>query len=111
MTIGEVIGILHPLGGGASIDARDPIGPVTTDSREVAPGGVFVALAGERVDGADFVEEAIRKGARAVIVSEEGAWKVPPGVLAGNPVFVVRHALDRARRRSRKTAYLLDRMR
>ena len=60
LTIGEVIGILHPLRGGGSIDARDPIGPVTTDSREVVPGGVFVALAGERVDGADFVEEAIR---------------------------------------------------
>lgn len=94
MTIAEVIGILHPLRGGGAIDARDPIGSVTTDSREVAPGGVFVALAGERVDGADFVEEAIRKGAGAAIVSEEGARKVPPGILAGNPVFVVRNPVE-----------------
>ncbi|MGZ8446940.1 MAG: UDP-N-acetylmuramoyl-tripeptide--D-alanyl-D-alanine ligase [Candidatus Deferrimicrobiaceae bacterium] len=91
MTLGEVIGVLHPLRGGGQISTRDPIGPVTTDSREVTPGSVFVALPGERVDGADFVEEAIRKGARAAIVSEEGARKVPGEVLAGKPVFVVRN--------------------
>ena len=94
MTLGEVIGVLHPLRGGGQISTRDPIGPVTTDSREVTPGGVFVALPGERVDGADFVAEAIRKGARAAIVSEEGARKVPSEVLAGKPVFVVRNPVE-----------------
>ena len=94
LTLGEVIGVLHPLRGGGQISTRDPIGPVTTDSREVTPGGVFVALPGERVDGADFVEEAIRKGARAAIVSEEGARKVPSEVLAGKPVFVVRNPVE-----------------
>ena len=94
MTLGEVIGVLHPLRGGGQISTRDPIGPVTTDSREVTPGSVFVALPGERVDGADFVEEAIRKGARAAIVSEEGARKVPGEVLAGKPVFVVRNPVE-----------------
>ena len=94
LTLGEVIGVLHPLRGGGRISPRDPIGPVTIDSREVAPGSVFVALPGERVDGADFVEEAIRKGARAAIVSEEGARKVPGEVLAGKPVFVVRNPVE-----------------
>ena len=94
LTLGEVIGVLHPLRGGGQISTRDPIGPVTTDSREVTPGSVFVALPGERVDGADFVEEAIRKGARAAIVSEEGARKVPGEVLAGKPVFVVRNPVE-----------------
>ncbi|MGZ9136216.1 MAG: UDP-N-acetylmuramoyl-tripeptide--D-alanyl-D-alanine ligase [Candidatus Deferrimicrobiaceae bacterium] len=94
MTLGEVIGVLHPLRGGGQISTRDPIGPVTTDSREVTPGSVFVALPGERVDGADFVEEAIRKGARAAIVSEEGARKVPGEVLAGKPVFIVRNPVE-----------------
>jgi len=94
LTLGEVIGVLHPLRGGGQISTRDPIGPVTTDSREVTPGGVFVALPGERVDGADFVAEAIRKGARAAIVSEEGARKVPSEVLAGKPVFVVRNPVE-----------------
>ena len=94
MTLGEVIGVLHPLRGGGQISPRDPIGPVTTDSREVTPGSVFVALLGERVDGAEFVEEAIRKGARAAIVSEEGARKVPREVLAEKPVFVVRNPVE-----------------
>jgi UDP-N-acetylmuramoyl-tripeptide--D-alanyl-D-alanine ligase len=94
LTLGEVIGVLHPLRGGRAISLRDPIGPVTTDSREVTPGGVFVALLGERVDGAEFVEEAIRKGARAAIVSEEGARKVPSEVLAEEPVFVVRDPVE-----------------
>jgi len=94
LTIGDVIGVLHPLRGTGKISTCDPIGPVTTDSREVVPGGVFVALAGERADGADFVEEAFRKGARAAIVSEEGGQKIPPGVLAENPVFVVNSPVE-----------------
>jgi UDP-N-acetylmuramoyl-tripeptide--D-alanyl-D-alanine ligase len=94
LTIGDVIGVLHPLQGGGNISTRDPIGAVTTDSREVVPGGLFVALAGERVDGADFVGEAFRKGARAAIVSEEGARKIPPDILAGKPVFVVQSPVE-----------------
>ncbi|MGB3399451.1 MAG: UDP-N-acetylmuramoyl-tripeptide--D-alanyl-D-alanine ligase, partial [Candidatus Deferrimicrobiaceae bacterium] len=76
------------------IPTRAPIGAVTTDSREMDPGGLFVALAGERVDGADFVGEAIRRGAQAAIVSEEGARKIPPEIFAGKPVFVVRNPVE-----------------
>ena len=94
LTLGDLIGVLHPLREGGQIPTREPVGAVTTDSREVAPGGLFVALAGERVDGADFVEEAIRKGAQAAIVSEEGAQKIPPGILAEKPVFVVRSPVE-----------------
>jgi UDP-N-acetylmuramoyl-tripeptide--D-alanyl-D-alanine ligase len=94
LTLGDVIGILHPLGGGVRISPQEPIGAVTTDSREIAPGGLFVALAGERVDGADFAEDAIRRGAQAVIVSEEGVWKIPPALLAAHPVFVVRNPVE-----------------
>jgi UDP-N-acetylmuramoyl-tripeptide--D-alanyl-D-alanine ligase len=94
LTLGDLVGILHPLGGGGRFSPGEPIGAVTADSREVAPGGLFVALAGERVDGAEFAEEAFRKGAQAVIVSEEGAWKIPPAILAGHPVFVVRSPVE-----------------
>jgi UDP-N-acetylmuramoyl-tripeptide--D-alanyl-D-alanine ligase len=94
LTLGDLIGILHPLREGGGIPTREPVGAVTIDSREVAPGDLFVALAGERVDGADFVEEAIRKGAQAAIVSEEGARKIPPGILAEKPVFVVRSPVE-----------------
>ncbi len=94
MTLGDVIGVLHPLREGGEIPTRDPIGPVTTDSREVTPGALFIALPGERVDGAEYVGEAIRRGAQAAIVSEEGARKIPPGALAGKPVFVVRSPME-----------------
>ncbi len=36
---------------------------VTTDSRTVAPGCLFAAIPGERVDGHDFVAQAAEKGA------------------------------------------------
>jgi UDP-N-acetylmuramoyl-tripeptide--D-alanyl-D-alanine ligase len=39
------------------------------DSRAVEPGGLFVALAGERVDGHDFVGAALGAGAVAVLAS------------------------------------------
>ncbi len=41
---------------------------ITTDTRTVSPGDVFLALEGERLDGHDFVEGAIEKGAIAAIV-------------------------------------------
>ncbi len=41
---------------------------VATDSRRVEPGGLFVALRGEHVDGHDFVEDAMARGAAAVLV-------------------------------------------
>jgi UDP-N-acetylmuramoyl-tripeptide--D-alanyl-D-alanine ligase len=43
-------------------------GPVTTDSREIAPGGLFVARAGEHADGHDFVAAAAERGAVAALV-------------------------------------------
>jgi UDP-N-acetylmuramoyl-tripeptide--D-alanyl-D-alanine ligase len=94
MTLEEVVGAIHPLRVGGPIPARTPIGQVTTDSREVTPGGLFIALPGEKADGADFVEEAFRKGAMAAIVSEEGAYKLPAAILSGKPVFVVRSPVE-----------------
>ncbi|MER6510787.1 UDP-N-acetylmuramoyl-tripeptide--D-alanyl-D-alanine ligase [Nonomuraea sp. NPDC001636] len=44
-------------------------GPVVIDSRAVEPGSLFVALAGERVDGHDYAAQAIRAGAVAVLAS------------------------------------------
>jgi len=41
---------------------------VTTDSRDVRPGDIFVALRGERFDGHGFVETAIAQGAIVAIV-------------------------------------------
>ncbi|NKY40435.1 Mur ligase domain-containing protein, partial [Cellulomonas septica] len=37
-------------------------GPVVVDSREVEPGGLFVALPGEHVDGHDYAAGAVAAG-------------------------------------------------
>ncbi len=42
------------------------------DSRSVVEGAVFVALPGEKVDGTDFVDAAIDKGAIAIISEKSG---------------------------------------
>ncbi|TVT55585.1 UDP-N-acetylmuramoyl-tripeptide--D-alanyl-D-alanine ligase [Amycolatopsis rhizosphaerae] len=47
-------------------------GSVEFDSRELTPGGLFVALPGEKADGHDFAARAVQAGAA--------------GVLAGRPV-------------------------
>jgi UDP-N-acetylmuramoyl-tripeptide--D-alanyl-D-alanine ligase len=62
-----------------------PVLGAAVDSREVVPGNLFVALAGERVDGHDFVGAAIRAGAAAVLVAREPA----AADLAGADVSVV----------------------
>ena len=55
---------------------------IVTDSRDIQPGDVFFALAGERFDAHDFVADVLARGAAAVVVSREdcaalqGALKV-----------------------------------
>lgn len=40
---------------------------VAYDSRKVLPGYLFVAVRGEKADGHDFIQEAIKRGAAAVV--------------------------------------------
>ncbi|MBW5422113.1 UDP-N-acetylmuramoyl-tripeptide--D-alanyl-D-alanine ligase [Streptomyces sp. BG9H] len=59
--------------GGQTYDIPDPAiqvtGPVVRDSREVAPGSLFVAFVGERVDGHDYAADVVAAGAVAVLAS------------------------------------------
>ncbi len=48
-----------------------PISAFAIDSREVERGGIFFALKGEKVDGHDFLGEAVARGAFAAVVSNE----------------------------------------
>ena len=48
---------------------RAIIAGLTTDSRAITPGCVFLALCGERFDGNTFAADASQKGAAAVVVS------------------------------------------
>ena len=47
---------------------------VAYDSRRAGPGSVFVAMRGERADGNDFVPEAVRNGATAIVSEREAVF-------------------------------------
>jgi UDP-N-acetylmuramoyl-tripeptide--D-alanyl-D-alanine ligase len=57
-------------------------GTVTTDSREVEPGGVFFAKRGEFDDGHRFAPDAVRQGAALLVVEHEVDLDVPQIVVA-----------------------------
>lgn len=50
----------------------DKVNSVSTDTRTIREGALFIALRGENFDGHDFVETAIESGAAAVMLSKEG---------------------------------------
>src|SRR5690348_13194631 len=55
------------------------------DSRTIQPGELFFAVKGEKMDGHDFVPQALEKGAAAAVVSREKQAQFPPG----SPLIVV----------------------
>jgi UDP-N-acetylmuramoyl-tripeptide--D-alanyl-D-alanine ligase len=69
LTLAEVAAAV----GGVLTDAPDPAarvtGDVELDSRRIGPGGLFVALAGARVDGHEHAAGAVRAGAVGVLAA------------------------------------------
>jgi UDP-N-acetylmuramoyl-tripeptide--D-alanyl-D-alanine ligase len=63
-------------------------GRVSTDTRTIEEGDLFVALAGERFDAHDFLADAVAKGATGLVVSN-----VKAAAKLGVPVFEVRDTL------------------
>ncbi|WP_370363914.1 UDP-N-acetylmuramoyl-tripeptide--D-alanyl-D-alanine ligase [Catenulispora sp. GP43] len=57
----------------AGDDAVTVSAPAVIDGRSAEPGGLFVAFAGEHADGHDYVEQAARAGAVAVLGSRPTA--------------------------------------
>lgn len=70
---------------------------VSTDTRTLEPGGLFVALRGERFDGHDHVAAAFANGARAVLI-EDSAAPAGPAVVVQSTRRAL-GALGRAQRR------------
>ncbi len=88
--------------GGTSTSDWSAMG-VSIDSRTVATGDLFVALAGPNFDGHDFVADALRKGAAAALVSH-----APKTVSADAPLLVgadTQTALEALGRAARKRAH------
>jgi UDP-N-acetylmuramoyl-tripeptide--D-alanyl-D-alanine ligase len=57
--------------------ADAPFSAVVIDSRKLARGDLFIALAGERTDGHEFLDAAAAAGAAGALVSQERAASLP----------------------------------
>jgi UDP-N-acetylmuramoyl-tripeptide--D-alanyl-D-alanine ligase len=95
LTLGQVAAIT-----GGALAGADPAATVTgefvIDSRRAAPGGVFVAVAGERVDGHSFGPAAVALGAVAML-GTRAVDGVPAVVVADVPAALAslaRHVLS-----------------
>lgn len=51
---------------------KTPVKSITTDSRKVRAGSLFLAFVGEKVDGRQYIDDAIKNGASAVLWDSEG---------------------------------------
>src|SRR5688572_6480047 len=74
---------------------------VSTDSRAIKGGELFIALSGEKFDAHNFLAEVASRGAAAVIVEESRAGLVPEG-LPAITVDNTRSALGRLARKYRE---------
>ncbi len=75
------------------------------DSRTVAPGELFFAVRGERLDGHDFVAAALERGAVAAVVSRARVATLPdaalaaPLLIAEDPLIALQSLAAHVRRR------------
>lgn len=62
--------------GGSLVRDGRPLGSVSTDTRTISPGALYVALRGEAFDGHRFLPQAAAAGAGGVLISSAGDF--PP---------------------------------
>ena len=62
---------------GRHLGAELDVGAVSTDTRAITPGALFVALRGENFDAHDFIAEAEAKGAGALLLHRDVETTLP----------------------------------
>lgn len=72
--------------------------PLSTDTRTLQPGTLFLALAGEQFDGHDYLEAAARAGACAAIVARRVPDAGLPQIVLGDTRLALQHAATAWRR-------------
>ena len=81
ISLGEIAQNLNAELRSASSGDPPPVFPdVSIDSRTLQSGQCFIAIKGAQFDGHDFVEEAIERGARVVIHSEDMPLRASPEI-------------------------------
>jgi len=79
---------------GARMEGEDlRFGSVSTDSRTLAPGALFVALRGEKFDGHEYLAVAKERGAVAAMIEASAVERCAGAGLAAIVVPDTRHAL------------------
>ena len=86
LTLAEVAALTSGRPGGGADGAAVVTAGVVTDSRQVTPGCLFVALPGSRVDGHDHAGEALAAGAVAVLAARDVGG---PAVLVDDPLLAL----------------------
>lgn len=85
MEIRSLASIAEVTGGSPVGPADTPVGPdVVLDSRQVTPGALFLAFAGERVDGHDYLAAAREAGAGAALVQHQVDDPLPQVVVGSS---------------------------
>lgn len=56
-------------------DIKMCISSVSSDSKNVTQGGLFIAIKGEKRNGNDFIENAINNGAVAIITDDDNSYR------------------------------------
>jgi UDP-N-acetylmuramoyl-tripeptide--D-alanyl-D-alanine ligase len=89
-------------GGKLTGQPRGVIDGISIDSRSIAPGDVFVAIKGDRLDGHDFAAAALKAGASLAIVSQASEEMKAAGALleVDDPLAALVELGRAARRRS-----------
>ena len=77
----------------------EPFTEIVVDSREARPGSLFVALRGETRDGHRFVDDALRRGASAALVSDASGLRGSSMFVVADPLFALQEAGRRWRNR------------
>ena len=80
--------ICKALGGTLLQPCDVPLTAVTTDSRKVSAGQLFIPLAGERFDGHDYLDDALNGGASACLTARN-----PEKLLAGKGYVLVKDTM------------------
>jgi UDP-N-acetylmuramoyl-tripeptide--D-alanyl-D-alanine ligase len=71
---------------------QNNVSGISIDTRTLAPGEAFFAIKGDRLDGHDYVEAALAKGASFAVVGEASAKKFPDAA-----VLIVKETLQAMR--------------
>src|SRR5947207_5851999 len=74
LTLSRIAGFISATG---EFESQVIASGYSIDSRTIQPGELFFAVKGERLDGHDFVEQALAKEAAAVVVQKDQLSRYP----------------------------------